>query len=93
MRPSKRSVRIKAHPPEPGAYQAVVIVAGRWRGVVGFYDDDEGRTPVVYAFECPPGVPSGPREPLMVRRASLRCLSDYVAHAARWREFDIVRDY
>lgn len=70
-----------------------MIVAGHWRGVVGFYDDDEGHTAIVYPFERPHGLSSGPRHYLMVRRASLRCLSDYVAHAARWREEDIVAEY
>lgn len=78
-----------AQPPEPGDYQGVVVVAGEYRGVVGFYDDDEEPHIVVYPFEDTRRTKDEPY--LLVKRADVRCLVDFNSHAARWKAEDIVR--
>lgn len=78
-----------AQPPEPGDYQAVIVVAGQYRGVVGFYDDDEPPRIIVYPFEDTRRTEG--RAYIVVKRADVRQLADFVAHAARWRTEDMVR--
>jgi hypothetical protein len=51
MRPDKRSIGKDTGRVAQGGYGPVVIVEGKHRGRVGYYDNDDGRNAIVYFGE------------------------------------------